>query len=337
MICAADAASATAPVYATEIDLGHALFEDRRLSVDRSIACASCHAKENAFADGRKISVGIHSRQGTRNAPSLLAIGSYTTYFWDGRVSTLEDQALFPLTSDSEMGLSDPAEVVSRIREDDSYEQSFKVVYGVTSASLQFADIARAIVAYERSLAAEPIALDSYLSGNMATLSAEERYGLALFTGKADCSNCHRLSANAAPLTDNDYHGSGIGMPAIAQKLGELVQRLTRVSAAERYQEAQTDADVAALGRFLVTLDPKDIGKFRTPSLRNVARTAPYMHDGSIDTLERAIDIELYYHGLDLGYPIILSDVEKHALTAFLRSLSTSESSRGSEHLIHGD
>jgi len=325
MICVADAASAPRSLVSSQIELGRSLFQDKNLSLDRSVACASCHIEANAFTDSRPVSTGIAQRHGTRNAPSLLDLDSYTAYFWDGRVKTLEEQVLFPLLSATEMGLAEPADVLARIRENPDYLKAFKKLNDVAPEALQVSDVAQAISSYELSLTAVPTRVDNYLSGALSALSAAEQEGLTLFRGKADCAQCHQIGARSAPLTDNDYHSSGIGMHAIAPKLSKLAHRLSQMPTLERYKEAQTDTEVAALGRYLVTLDPKDIGKFRTPSLRNVSRTAPYMHDGSVDTLEKAVDTELYYRGLDRGYPIILSDVEKRALLSFLRALSITE------------
>jgi cytochrome c peroxidase len=326
MICAVGAASARAPLYSSQIELGRALFEDKNLSLNRSVACASCHVEAHAFTDARPVSVGIQGHRGTRNAPTLVGLASYTSYFWDGRVKTLEEQLLFPLTSATEMGLSAPGAVLARVRENVDYLRAFKKLDGVEPEQLRMADVAGAITAYERSLAAAQNPIDLYLSGNESAVSPEVREGLALFSGKAGCASCHRISTRGAALTDNDYHSSGVGLVAVTPKLAALTQRLTRMPVSARFQASQSEADVAALGRFLVTLDPKDIGKFRTPSLRNVSRTAPYMHDGSVETLEKAVDIELYYRGLDLGYPIIVSTVEKRALLSFLGALSTPDS-----------
>jgi cytochrome c peroxidase len=325
MIYAVGAASARAPLYSSQIELGHALFADKNLSLDRSIACASCHLEAHAFADARPVSIGVQDHHGTRNAPTLVGLASYTSYFWDGRTKTLEDQLLFPLASATEMGLTDPNDLLPRIRENADYVRAFKTLDGLEPEAIRVADVARAISAYERSLIATANSIDRFLGGDVAAVSPEVRDGLELFRGKAACASCHLISTHGAILTDNDYHSTGIGLAKVAPKLAALAQRLTHLPAAARFQAAQLEPDVAALGRFLVTLDPKDIGKFRTPSLRNVSRTAPYMHDGSVDTLEKAVDIELYYRGLDLGYPIILSPIEKRALLSFLGALSTPE------------
>jgi cytochrome c peroxidase len=325
LLWAGAASSQGVPRYSSQIELGRALFEDKNLSADRSVACASCHAEAHAFADSRAVSVGNRGRSGTRNAPSLLDLNLYSSYFWDGRVKTLEEQMTFPLSSPSEMGLSNSMDVIARVRESPGYLYAFNTLLGVPPAALNISNVISAISMYERSLKTEPNSLDDYLSGNKSALSTEAREGMQVFQGAAECGSCHRLSMQAAPLTDNDYHSSGIGMHTIAPKLATLVQRLVSLAATQRFQAAQTDPDVAALGRFLVTLDPQDIGKFRTPSLRNVARTAPYMHDGSVGSLETAVEIELYYRGRDLGHPIVLSDIEKQALLTFLRALSAPE------------
>ncbi|OYV48178.1 MAG: hypothetical protein B7X10_03450, partial [Burkholderiales bacterium 21-58-4] len=193
----------------------------------------------------------------------------------------------------------------------------------VPPGSLKLSDITRALVTYERTLTAPPNALDRYRAGDRSALSLAAREGLVMFRGKADCASCHLIAGQAASLTDNQFHSSGVGLAAITPALAQLASAVAHMSQAERFEKIVSDPHIAALGRYVVTLNPQDIGKFRTPSLRNVTLTAPYMHDGSIATLPQAVDIELYYRGLALGHPILLSTVEKRDLLAFLQSLSS--------------
>lgn len=313
---------AAPPLYPTELALGQALFQDKNLGADRTVACASCHQPTHAFSDARAVSLGVHHQPGTRNAPSLLDINEYQFFFWDGRAATLEQQASVPFLAPSELGFKDLSAVVERVEENPRYTAAFHKLTG-HHEPLRFRDVAQALIAYERSLGSAPNALDRYLAGDRTALSLQARQGLALFEGRARCAECHLISASAAPLTDNRFHSSGVGLHAVSGQLGTLAAEAARLPPAERYARIESDPRWSALGRYLVTLDPKDIGRFRTPSLRNVVETAPYMHDGSIATLPAAVALELYYRGLKLGQPILLTANERAALLAFLDSLSS--------------
>ncbi|MGB9430063.1 MAG: cytochrome c peroxidase [Gammaproteobacteria bacterium] len=328
-LVAAFATSSYARGFDSEQALGQALFQDKNLSADRTVACASCHQADHAFSDSRPISVGVAGQHGTRNAPSLLEIGEYTSFFWDGRATTLDEQVHLTVLSAVECGFSTPGQVIARVKQNPRYVNAFRALDKGSPSALKLSDISHAIVAYERTLIAPPNNLDRYLAGNHSSLSLAAQKGLAVFRGKADCTSCHLISGQSASLTDNQFHSSGVGLAAVTPALAHLAAEVAHLSQAERFQKIASDPQIAALGRYVVTLDPKDIGAFRTPSLRNVALTAPYMHDGSIPTLAQAVDIELYYRGLALGHPILFTSAEKQELLAFLQSLS-SEPSRKS-------
>ncbi len=316
------AAHAAAPGITNQIQLGRVLFQDKNLSLDRTVSCASCHQADHAFADPRPVSIGVGGRHGTRNAPSLLEIRYYTSFFWDGRAESLTQQARNTIFDRAEFGFTQARPVLDRIRDNATYDHAFRKLDGISPSAIRLSDVIHSLVAYERSLTT-PDRMDQYLAGKVSALSPPARRGLAIFRGKADCASCHLMSGHAAPLTDNLFHRSGIGLAPIASALATLATQAAHLTPSERYARAATDTAFAALGRYLVTLNPGDIGKFRTPSLRDVAQTAPYMHDGSVATLSHAIDIELYYRGLKLGYPIILTDQEKQDLLSFLDSLSS--------------
>jgi cytochrome c peroxidase len=326
LVCLAMLGSqALAAGYATEASLGRALFEDVNLSSDRSVACASCHRSVHAFADTRSVSLGVLKRAGTRNAPSLLDLALYRSYFWDGRARTLEEQLRFPISNSAEMNFSADEDFLNRIRESPDYVQAFGKLQGVADAqALRFSNVSRALIAYERSLSSASV-LDRYLFSRQTTaLSPTAQAGLEVFRGKGLCNTCHLITAHEAPLTDAEFHLSGLGLHQSGAELARLAKELTALPASERYDRVQHDSRTAGLGRFVVTLEPRDIGKFRTPSLRHVALTAPYMHDGSIATLGEAVDLELYIRGLDAGHPIIIPDEDKKALVIFLREISRS-------------
>lgn len=319
----ASAGNGNAQAIHSEKKLGQALFSDRNLSLDRSVACASCHQPEHAFADIHPVSVGVRAQKGTRNVPSLLDIDEYTFFFWDGRALTLEQQAQVPFLTANEMGFSNTAQVVERVRENPRYFRAIQAMHADAHHTLGFSDVVRALMAYERSIGTFPNSLDLYIAGDHAALSPSAVRGLEIFRGKAGCATCHAISATSAPLTDNAFHQSGIGLVAISPNLAKLAAAMARLPQGERFRNIESNSSLAALGRYIVTLNPQDIGKFRTPSLRNVAVTAPYMHNGSIATLDEAIDAELYYRGLKLGHPIVLSARERSDLRAFLNSLSS--------------
>ena len=269
--------------------------------------------------------MGSNGRQGTRNAPSLLDVAQQRTLFWDGRSTSLESQSLDPLLNPAEHGLADEADLLARVRSNDSYAGAFRALWGVSRDGITTQHIAQAIAAYERTLVSGATPFDRFREGNTAALPAAARRGWQLFNEQAQCARCH-LPEGARPLfTDHQFHSLAIGIRSIERKLPALVERLVQLHKDGRAfdRALSADADIAALGRFAVTLDPADIGKFKTPGLRNVALTAPYMHDGSVATLAEAVDLEVYYRGTLDGKPLILTPSEREDLVAFLHSLTS--------------
>ncbi len=264
------------PMTAQSVDLGRRLFFDRRLSATGTISCATCHAPDRAFSDGRPVSVGVRGRAGHRNAPALINRGYGRAFFWDGRTTTLEEQVLRPIEDPSELG-STVERAASRA--------------GVTPAEL-----AGALASYVRSILSGDSPFDRYASGDREALTAEEQAGRALFRGKANCTACHL----GPTFSDERFHNTGAAL-----RSGRLMDH----------------------GRFIVTGREQDRGAFKTPTLREVARSAPYMHDGGLVTLEDVV--EFYDSGgrpnpnLDVVIqPLKLSAGEKRNLAAFLRALS---------------
>ena len=265
------------PLTPEKIVLGRSLFSDSRLSKDRSLSCASCHDPERAFSDGRSVALGVFGRQGRRNAPALINRAYGRSFFWDGRVSTLEEQVLKPIQDPNEMDMT-LSEAAARV-------------------ALPAEEISRALAGYVRSILSGDSPFDRFLNGDRAALSAEQQTGLQMFRGKANCIACH-VGPN---FTDERFHNTGV-----AWREGRLLDE----------------------GRFTVTGKPEDRGAFKTPTLREIARTAPYMHDGSLSTLEDVI--EYYDRGgnrnpyLDVELrPLRLAPEEKKAMITFLRSLSS--------------
>lgn len=310
------------PKAMAKIELGELLFNDKRLSADGKISCASCHQTNQAFADGLTRAEGIRNQQGVRNTPSLLNVAYFTTLFLDGRRESLEAQALDPLFNAVEHGLSGPEQVLAVVRSDRNLVTHIRQVFAVTAEDIQMEHIAKAIAAFERTLLAGDSAFDRFQYGrDTQSLSPAARKGMELFKGRAGCAACHTIGEDSALFTDNSFHSLGVGFKAIESKLAEIAQRYIR---SEKPSEVLTPQELSELGRFIVTRKPEDIACFKTPSLRNIALTAPYMHDGSVATLEEAVELEIYYRGARTQRPLILTPIEKANLVTFLKALTSS-------------
>ena len=274
-----------------KVELGRQLFFDPRLSHDNTISCATCHDPEMAWANHNTVDVGIQGRKGNRNSGTILDAAYMDFQFWDGRVKTLEEQALGPIHNPVEMGET-LENVVRKLAAIDGYRAQFKAVF----ASEVTADgIGKAIAAFERTVLSGPSPFDKYMAGDKSALPQAAVRGMRLFNGKARCRTCH----GGPMFSDQGFHNIGVGM----------------------------DASQPDIGREAVTKDPKDRGRFKTPTLRNVALTWPYMHDGSVKTL--ADVVALYNAGgvknptLDVFVmPLGLSDDDQKDLVAFLEALT---------------
>ncbi|MGL5001457.1 MAG: cytochrome-c peroxidase [Casimicrobium sp.] len=304
----------------TKASLGERLFNDKRLSARGDISCASCHLESFAFSDGRPVSLGHKGQAGTRNAPSLVYAALNREQFWDGRRKSLESQVLDPFTNPREHGFEHFVQVLKRLNGDRGYRQAFETTFSVTS--IEPHHVANALATYLRSLQRYTSPFDRYRAGDTTALPDEARQGLALFEGKAQCVQCHPINGDGS-LSDHEFHATTATSAASgATDLAQLSQRVRRMSIGELDRAIASDSSVAALGRYAITGDPKHIGHFKTPSLRNVALTAPYMHDGSIATLDDAIEHEIYYRGLASNRPLSMTPSEKSSLRAFLVALS---------------
>lgn len=316
-----------------KIALGKRLFEDQRLSADGKVSCASCHQRERAFTDGEPTAKGIKDQRGTRNTPTLLNAAFLTSQFWDGRRQSLEDQARDPFVNAREHGFLSHAAVIGKITSDPKYVQAFKEVFGIKASQIGMKHVTQAVASFERTLLAGNSAFDRYhFTKDTKALTPQAANGFALFRGKAKCQTCHTIGQHDAIFTDNQFHSLGIGMDKVAPRLAELARQVARSTPEDIDQEIARDPELAALGRFLVTRKATDIGKFRTPSLRNVAFTAPYMHDGSVATLEAAVELEVYYRGVEAGRPLILTVNEKAELVLFLRALTSANVARSKKN-----
>jgi cytochrome c peroxidase len=314
------------PMTAAKIDLGRKLFFDPRLSADGRISCASCHDPKLAFTDGRATASGIAGRRGARNSPTLLNAMFNTGQFWDGRADKLEDQAVQPLVNLLEMGNGSYDEVVSRLRAIPEYRAEFRSVFG-SEARIEFVGLA--LAAYERTLVSGGAPLDRFVAGDQNAIGEAAKRGFALFRGRARCSRCHTFSDTLPFFTDFNYHNTGVAMnhPNF-DKLSRQAYAATETDKAREVIDALAKQEGGQeLGRVLITYQVFDIGSYRTPSLRNIALTAPYFHDGSAKTL--ADVVKFYNEGgrqninreWDLD-TLALGDDEQRDLVAFLESLT---------------
>lgn len=314
------------PLTLEKIALGQKLFSDKRLSRDGSTSCASCHQPEHAFADLINVGKGIGGQRGSRNTPSLLNVAFNTTQFWDGRRSSLEEQALDPFLNPREHGLASEDALLVILRHDSAYRSAFRSAFPNSPDAISSKHVGQAIASFERTLVRGNSPFDRFaFLGEKSALSDRARNGLALFQGRAQCFHCHQIEKTYALFTDNEFHSLNVGLTRIEPRLVSITMNLMskRTAGARIDHVVLSDEDVAELGRFAVTLKPPDIGKFRTPSLRNVARTGPYMHDGSVGSLEEAVELELYYRSTEAERPLILTPIEKSDLVEFLKSLSS--------------
>jgi cytochrome c peroxidase len=280
------------PMSAAKVELGKLLYFDGRLSQDGSVSCATCHDPAKGFTDQLPTSKGIRGQVGTRNAPSVINSAFYYFQFWDGRAPTLEEQAKGPIINPIEMGHTHEVcvETLARI---EGYRPYFEKAFG--SPDVDIERVAKAIASFERTVLSGNSAWDRHVYAKDETaLSESAKRGLELFEGKANCTRCH-VGFN---LSDSLFHNLGVGMAV----------------------------ETPDLGRYEVTKEEKDKGAFKTPMLRDLSKTAPYMHDGSVATLEEVV--ELYDRGGEQNpwldpkmVKLSLTDAEKKDLLAFLRSL----------------
>ena len=282
------------PMTKDKIALGRLLFFDKRLSKNDTIACATCHIPALAFTDGQPVSAGIHRQQGGRSAPTAINRGFSIAQFWDGRAATLEDQSIGPFANLIEHGFANHDELVAKINSINGYKPLFKKVFGTDAISKE--QVGKAIATFQRTLISGNSAFDRYdWEGKTKAISAAAQRGRKLFFDKARCNLCH-MGTN---FSDEKFHNIGIGW----------------------------DKEAVDLGRFHVTKDTKDIGAFKTPTLREISRTAPYMHDGRFATL---MDVVNHYNGGGVKNPfqdnqiikLNLTDAEKSDLVEMLLTLN---------------
>jgi cytochrome c peroxidase len=293
-----------------KIELGKMLFFDRRLSGDGTMNCATCHDPERAFTDGLELSLSYPTTRNWRNSPTLINVALQKQLFHDGRARTLEEQALFPMMSAFEMNRNlDFVEEV--IRSVPAYVEAFRKVFG---GEVTRERMAMAIAAFERTLISVNAPIDRYLGGDEHVLSQEAKRGLAVFRGKGGCAECHF----GAALSDDRFHA--LGVPENPEHRSDPRIAVTRRFVAKVYQYEDFRSLTEDPGRYLITKERRDWKAFRTPTLREVAKTAPYMHNGIFPTLDDVI--EFFDKGGGRGNtvlkPLGLDDREKKDLKTFI-------------------
>lgn len=322
-----------------KIALGDRLFHDVRFSIDGKVSCATCHDDAKAFTDSPlRVSEGHHKLTGARNAPTVVNAAFFTTQFWDGRSPSLEDQSRHPFVNPVEMGLPDHEAVLRIVREDPAYAEAFRKVFGKTGKDVSMAHVQKAIASFERTLVAGDSSFDRWrFGGQRAAISDSAKRGFDVFVGQGRCVSCHVIEQTQALFTDNKFHNIGIGINRIQADVPALAAAFTKAKAAggDVDKAVLGDPKTSDLGRFAVTGALDEIGAFKTSTLRNIARTAPYMHDGSLKTLK---DVVVHYNngGMSPGdppnvnpylsggiRPLNLSDEQIDDLVAFMETLTS--------------
>jgi cytochrome c peroxidase len=289
------------PPTAETIALGRRLFYDKRLSKGNVLACANCHNPQFHFTDGLQLSKGVADAVGVRNAPTLLNVAYQPFQFWDGRALSLEEQAASPMANPVEMDQSHKVSV-SKLESDGTYREMFRKAFGTEEITL--GRIEKALGSFERTLLSGNSPFDRYMyGGDKTALTPQQLRGLTIFLDpqKGNCAVCHTINSNYALFSDEKFHNIGEGVV--------------------------DDGTFKDIGRFHQTGIVTDKGSFKTPTLRNVAQTAPYMHDGSLPTLRRVVD---FYAGGGNSNPYLdkeiksihLSGQDRTDLVEFLKSLT---------------
>jgi len=282
------------PLTKDKVELGRLLFFDKRLSQDNTIACANCHLAKFGFTDGMPVSTGIRGQKGGRSAPASFNRVFSSAQFWDGRAATLEDQSIGPFTNPIEHGFANYDVMMAKMMKIAGYRKLFKQVFGEDKITI--GNVGKAIASFQRTVLSGNSPADRFdMGGEAGAISPAAQRGLLLFRDKARCTKCH----SGFNFTDEKFHNLGLGW----------------------------DDNKVDLGRYMVTKNAEDIGAFKTPTLREIARSAPYTHDGRFKTLEEVVN---FYnkggvknpHQDPLIIPLELTDEEKSDLVQFLHTLN---------------
>lgn len=328
------------PQTPAKVALGDKLFHDTRFSSTGKVSCSTCHDKAKAFTDSPLVtSEGIDKLIGSRNAPTVINSAYFPLMFWDGRSPTLEDQAQHPMINPVEMGLKDHAPVLAVVRSDPAYVKAFKDVFGVEGDKLAMTHVQQAIASFERTVIAGNSPFDRWhFGGEQSAVSEPAKRGFTVFLENGRCVSCHTVEQNFALFTDGRFHNIGVGINGIQTDIPRLAQSFLQAKGRgiDVDKAVLTDKKSSELGRFAVTDTLDEMGSFKTSTLRNIAATAPYMHDGSLKTLRDVVDH--YNNGgvtpkdapvndyLSGGIrPLNLTNEEIDDLVAFLETLTSPE------------
>jgi len=328
------------PQTAEKISLGDKLFHDPRFSSTGTVSCATCHAQSKGFTDSPlTVSEGINKLTGTRNAPTVINAAYNHSQFWDGREPDLEGQAGQPFLNPVEMGLADYEPILKIVRTDPDYAKQFQAVFNKSDQKITIKEVTQAIAAFERTVISGDSPFDQfYFAGKKDALSDSAQRGLQVFVGQGRCVSCHTISQTHALFTDHRFHNLNVGFQRISKDIQELANTFSKA----KQQGANVDIAVLSnkntseLGRFAVSGQTRDLGGFKTPTLRNIEVTAPYMHDGSVKTLA---DVVSFYNlgGMDKQgdpvndfqsggmRPLNLSKEQQADLVEFLKALTSPE------------
>jgi cytochrome c peroxidase len=319
------------PATEARLALGRKLFFDRRLSLNGTMSCAMCHVPEQGFANNElALAVGMEGRTVRRNAPTLYNVAYFKHLFHDGRENRLEQQVWLPTLAHNEMANPSVGEVLRKLGVLSDYRNLFEAAFDGRGPDME--TVGAAIATYERALVSGNSPFDRWrYGGEQDALDASAKRGFALFTGKGGCVSCHLVGESTALFTDDDFHNTGIGWYASMQP-GVTHRRVQLAPGVYQMVSTEIIADVSNpvegdVGRYEITGDPADRWRYKTPTLRNVALTAPYMHDGSLQTLTDVV--EFYNRGGQPNpgqdprvHPLGLTATEVSDLVAFLESLT---------------
>jgi cytochrome c peroxidase len=320
-----------------KIALGDKLFHDKRFSIDGTVSCANCHDDHKAFTDHLPVSLGHHGLAGTRNAPTVINAAFNRFQFWDGREPDLEGQAKQPFINPVEGGLANHDPILAIVRTDPEYKTAFQTVFGRSDKQVTIDHVVKAIASFERSLVSGDSPFDHYyFKAEAGALTEAQVRGFNLFIGQGRCVSCHTIEQDHALFTDGRFHNIGIGVNAIQQDIPRLATAFldAKNQGGEVDVLVLTDKKSSELGRFAVTDEITQLGAFKTPTLRNIALTAPYMHDGSLNTLKEVV---IHYNNggvtpadakvndfLSGGIrPLNLTDAQIDDLVAFMQALTS--------------
>lgn len=322
-----------------KIALGDKLFNDTRFSSTGEVSCATCHDEAKAGTDSpRKTPEGVNKLTGTRNGPPVTNAAFNKTQFWDGRSPSLEEQALHPPVNPVEMGLPSLEPIVEIVNSDPDYLAAFEAVFGLGKGEITIDHVTKAIASFERTQVAGDSPWDRwYFGGQEDAVDDAVKRGFQVFLADGRCISCHAIEQDFALFTDHLFHNIGVGINDIQEQVPELAQAFqkAKTEGVDVDVAVLTNPDVSHLGRFAVVDDLGTIGAFKTSTLRNIALTAPYMHDGSVATLR---DVVVHYNNggvtnegdpinpfLSGGIrPLNLTEEQIDDLVAFMEALTSS-------------